>query len=460
MGSGSSFGGGIEALLALVAERIERRPRRADPLLLDQLGALVAEAHSLAVLGLRHDASARVTGAKPGPEASVRKLLGVEHDQRTQELGLELLGPEGATTVGAAAAVDVRLPRQPLPHHRRRHERDPAQRHRRAPPRPAPRPRTASRLMAHLLTDQLRLMAEALRRRGRLHRRRHRTSTSRSREWEAGRTSWPAGSSARAWRKGDRVAHPRAAGGGRARSSSATRPSTRRARWPCPRAPASSPASSATCSATPARWSPSAARRPRRCWPRRGPTCPSCGAVVTHRAAVDDVELDRVGRRHRSGRLAPSRCRVDGDDMADLMYTSGTTGRPEGRGRPPPQRGHGARTALPAVVGHGLAARVADVHVRRHRVHLQPDEARACGCSTCPASTSTAGSTSSSSAGPAATFLVPAMAELLIASPRFDDADLSSITICPLGSAPVSPATLAAAAGASCPTRWCRTRGA
>jgi acyl-CoA synthetase (AMP-forming)/AMP-acid ligase II len=43
---------------------------------------------------------------------------------------------------------------------------------------------------------------------------------------------------------------------------------------------------------------------------------------------------------------------------------------------------------------------------------------------------------------PTATFLVPAMAELLIASPRFEDADLSSITICPLGSAPVTPATL------------------
>ena len=29
-------------------------------------------------------------------------LLGVEHDQRTQEFGLGLLGPEGATTVGRA----------------------------------------------------------------------------------------------------------------------------------------------------------------------------------------------------------------------------------------------------------------------------------------------------------------------------------------------------------------------
>ncbi|MGH9274978.1 MAG: acyl-CoA dehydrogenase family protein, partial [Acidimicrobiales bacterium] len=103
MGSGSSFGGGIEALLGLVGQRIaDGLLDGSDPLLLDQLGALVAEAHTVAVLGLR-TTQRSVTGAKPGPEASVRKLLGVEHDQRTQELGLSLLGPEGATTIGAAA---------------------------------------------------------------------------------------------------------------------------------------------------------------------------------------------------------------------------------------------------------------------------------------------------------------------------------------------------------------------
>ena len=103
MGSGSSFGGGIEALVGLVAGRIgSGLIDGGDPLVLDDLGALVAEAHSLSVMGLR-TAVRSVTGAKPGPEASVRKLLGVEHDQRTQELGLSLLGPEGATTEGAGA---------------------------------------------------------------------------------------------------------------------------------------------------------------------------------------------------------------------------------------------------------------------------------------------------------------------------------------------------------------------
>ncbi|MFL6204579.1 MAG: acyl-CoA dehydrogenase [Acidimicrobiales bacterium] len=103
MGSGASFGGGIEALLGLVGQRIESGDLDGeDLLLLDRVGALVAEAHSLAVLGLRTTLRS-LTGAKPGSEASVRKLLGVEHDQRTQELGLTLLGPEGATTLGAAA---------------------------------------------------------------------------------------------------------------------------------------------------------------------------------------------------------------------------------------------------------------------------------------------------------------------------------------------------------------------
>jgi alkylation response protein AidB-like acyl-CoA dehydrogenase len=102
MGSGSSFGGGVEALLALVTNRIGDGRLVADALLLDQLGAMVAEAQTVALLGLR-STHRSLSGAAPGPEASVRKLLGVEHDQRTQELGLVLLGPEGATAVGDAA---------------------------------------------------------------------------------------------------------------------------------------------------------------------------------------------------------------------------------------------------------------------------------------------------------------------------------------------------------------------
>jgi alkylation response protein AidB-like acyl-CoA dehydrogenase len=98
MGSGSSFGGGVEALLSLAGSVPSVME---DAVLVDRLGGLVAEAQTVALLGLRTTARA-VSGAKPGPESSVRKLLGVEHDQRVQEFGVELLGSESATTDGAA----------------------------------------------------------------------------------------------------------------------------------------------------------------------------------------------------------------------------------------------------------------------------------------------------------------------------------------------------------------------
>ena len=98
MGSGSSFGGGIESLLNLVGSI---GVGGLDPVDADYFGALLAESHCLSVMG-RRTAYRAVTGARPGPESSVRKLLGAEHDQRVQEFGLALLGPEAATVEGAA----------------------------------------------------------------------------------------------------------------------------------------------------------------------------------------------------------------------------------------------------------------------------------------------------------------------------------------------------------------------
>ena len=98
MGSGASFGGGIEALLGLVATI---GPEHMDPTDVDQLGTLLAESHCLSAMG-RRTAYRALTGSRPGPESSVRKLFGAEHDQRVQEFGLYLLGSEGATTEGPA----------------------------------------------------------------------------------------------------------------------------------------------------------------------------------------------------------------------------------------------------------------------------------------------------------------------------------------------------------------------
>jgi alkylation response protein AidB-like acyl-CoA dehydrogenase len=98
MGSGASFGGGVAALLSLVDDL---GPADLDEATLDALGGLLSESHTLAALGQRSTYRA-LAGGVPGPEASVRKLLGAEHDQRTQEFGLGLLGGEGATTEGRA----------------------------------------------------------------------------------------------------------------------------------------------------------------------------------------------------------------------------------------------------------------------------------------------------------------------------------------------------------------------
>jgi alkylation response protein AidB-like acyl-CoA dehydrogenase len=98
MSSGASFGLGIEAMLG----SLDSGPWADDAVVLDEIGALLAEAQSIALLGARTTLRS-VSGVEPGPEASVRKLLGVEHEQRVQELGLVLLGAEGASTEGAGA---------------------------------------------------------------------------------------------------------------------------------------------------------------------------------------------------------------------------------------------------------------------------------------------------------------------------------------------------------------------
>ncbi|MFO7590369.1 MAG: acyl-CoA dehydrogenase [Acidimicrobiia bacterium] len=96
MGSGMSFGHGLEQILKVIGAR----GLADDPLVLDEVGGLVARAHALACLGYRLTLAA-LAGADPsGSEASVRKLLGVEHDQHVQEVGLGIVGVDGAIADG------------------------------------------------------------------------------------------------------------------------------------------------------------------------------------------------------------------------------------------------------------------------------------------------------------------------------------------------------------------------
>jgi 3-oxochol-4-en-24-oyl-CoA dehydrogenase len=97
MSSGAAFGSGVESLIRTVARRGEACP----PSLAGRLGHLLAEAQSLALLA--HRSTLRtLAGADPGAAASVRKLLGVEHEQRVQEMGLALYGADAAVHDGRA----------------------------------------------------------------------------------------------------------------------------------------------------------------------------------------------------------------------------------------------------------------------------------------------------------------------------------------------------------------------
>jgi alkylation response protein AidB-like acyl-CoA dehydrogenase len=98
MSSGSTFGVGVESLIRLAGRLGDDLPMP----MADRLGRLLVEAQSLQLM--THRSTLRsLAGTDPGSGSSLRKLLGAEHEQRVQELGLAMLGPEGATLDGRAA---------------------------------------------------------------------------------------------------------------------------------------------------------------------------------------------------------------------------------------------------------------------------------------------------------------------------------------------------------------------
>jgi alkylation response protein AidB-like acyl-CoA dehydrogenase len=99
MGGSNTVGGGVVGVL----RALDAHGLTDDALVLDEVGGLVATGHALAVLGFRMTLQA-LAGADPsGSEAAVRKLLGVEHDQHVQEVGLTLTGPAAVVDDGEAA---------------------------------------------------------------------------------------------------------------------------------------------------------------------------------------------------------------------------------------------------------------------------------------------------------------------------------------------------------------------
>jgi 3-oxochol-4-en-24-oyl-CoA dehydrogenase len=100
MGRGSALGDEVETLIAA----IRAAGLAADPRVAEQVGALVADGLAWSLLDLRATL-AQLRGEEPGPEAAVRKLVGVAHRQSVAETALTLCGPDGATADGAAADV-------------------------------------------------------------------------------------------------------------------------------------------------------------------------------------------------------------------------------------------------------------------------------------------------------------------------------------------------------------------
>ncbi len=132
---------------------------------------------------------------------------------------------------------------------------------------------------------------------------------------------------------------------------------------------------------------------------------------------------------------------VGDEDLADILYTSGTTGMPKGvairhrnvaliPGEPHPHLsgGHWVH-ASPLFTFAGIGFIYNPMQLGLVGVYQ-------------PRFDATRWLEVVEQLRPQFVFLVPSMAELLVAHPRFTEADLSSIELCAIGSAPLAPATL------------------
>jgi long-chain acyl-CoA synthetase len=132
--------------------------------------------------------------------------------------------------------------------------------------------------------------------------------------------------------------------------------------------------------------------------------------------------------------------RVAPDDVADIMYTSGTTGEPKGV-----MVRHGGLSSTdripPTWLGLGFITSSPFSTTSGSLLICGPARGGLSGWFL-PAFDPARWMHAVATARPVVAFLVPAMVQLLVAHPDFEKADLSSLAVVNIGSAPIAAATL------------------